>query len=120
MDTGWRAPQIDHNRRVRMVIVEGGKSSGTRFWGWEAVLMFYEIVIALDGYAEMRGIPVPKSHKARRAIVERHLPHLIVPYDGLYGLSLVARYHCGYAIGEGEGRKAARCHEALVRSIPVQ
>ncbi len=36
-------------------------------------MMFYEIVIALDGYAEARGLSTPKNHKAGRAIVERHL-----------------------------------------------
>ena len=82
--------------------------------------MFYEIVIILDGYAEARGIATPKSHTARRTVVERHLPHLLDMYDGLYTLSLDARYYKGYDMTESEGRRAARCHEMLSRNIPVQ
>ena len=92
---------------------------GTRFWDWEATMMFYEIVIVLDGYAEARGLPTPKNHKARRAIVERHLPLLADFYDDLYTLSLEARYYNGYVMTEKEGGEAARCREALVRSIPA-
>ena len=118
MDTRWRPLQIEHNRRVRKVLVEGGKNIGTRFWGWESVMMFYEIVIILDGYAEMRGMPAPQNHAVRRAIVERHLPHLLDQYDGLYGLSVTARYHNGYAMTKDAGRRATRSHEILVRNIP--
>ena len=83
-------------------------------------MMFYDTVIAVDGYAEMRGIPVPRNHNARRAVVERHLPHLVDLYDGLYTLSLVARYYDGYAMTENAWCEAARCRDALARSIPVQ
>ncbi len=82
--------------------------------------MFYEIVIAIDGYAEMKGVPVPKNHNSRHNLVERHLPHLLDLYNDLYGQSLIARYSDGYTMTENEGLRAARCHEALSRSIPVQ
>ena len=49
--------------------------------------MFYEIVIILDGCAEARGMPAPKNHKSRRALVKRHLPHLAEMYNDLYALS---------------------------------
>ena len=120
MDTKWRQLQIDHNRRARERLAGGKASGGGAFRDWEATLMFYEIVIAVDGYAEIRGIPVPKSHKERRAIVKRHLPHLADQYDDLYGLSLEARYYNGYDMTETGWRKAALCHEILSRSIPVQ
>ena len=119
MNPSWRPLQVDHNRRVRKVLVDGGRGIGARFWGWETVLMFYEIVIILDGYAEARGMPTPKSHKERRSVVERHLLHLLDMYDGLYALSLSARYYKGYAMTESEGRRAAQCHETLTRSIPL-
>ena len=83
-------------------------------------MMFYEIVIAVDGYAEMRGMQVPETHIARRAIVRRHLPRLLDLYDDLYGLSLKARYYEVYDMTEMAWRKAAQCREALARSIPVQ
>ena len=117
MDKGWRLYQIDYNARARERLA---KSDGARFLAWEIVMMFYEIVTTVDGYAKMRGIPVPKSHRARRAVVERHLPHLLDPYDDLYTLSLVARYYDGYAMTEMAWQEAARCHETLARSIPVQ
>ena len=120
MDTGWRLLQIDHDRKARKILAEGGRSIGARLWDWEAVMLFYEIVIALDGYAELRGMPAPQNHKARRAIVRRHLPHLAEPYNALYALSLEARYYDGYDMTESEGRRAARCHEMLSRNIPVQ
>ena len=117
MDVGWRRFQIDYNvgARERMA-----KSGGTRLWAWEIIIMFYEIVTTVDEYAEMRGIPVPESHRARRAVVERHLPHLLDPYDDLYTLSLAARYYGGYAMTEKAWRKAAQCRETLARSIPVR
>ena len=117
MDRGWRLQQIDYNARARERLA---KSSGARLWAWEIVMMFYEIVTTVDGYADIRGIPVPKSHKARRAVVERHLPHLLDPYDDLYTLSLAARYYKGYAMTEMAWHEAARCREMLARSIPVQ
>ena len=120
MDIGWRLIQVDYNRRVREALAEAGRGIGARFWGWETVLMFYEIVIILDGYAELRGMPAPRSHAARRSIINRHLPHLVEIYEGLYGLSVTARYHNGYAMTEDAGLEAARCHETLVRSIPTQ
>ena len=119
MDPRWRPRQVDHNRRARKVLAEGGRSIGARFWGWEAVLMFYEIVIILDGYAEARGTPTPKSHRARRSVVERHLPHLLDTYDDLYTLSLDARYYDGYDMTANEGRRAAQSHGILTRSIPL-
>ena len=114
MDPEWRRIQVKHDRRAREKLAKGG---GARFWDWEATMMFYEIVIALDGYAEARGIPTPKNHKARRAIVERHLPLLADFYNDLYSLSLEARYYNGYDMTEKEWREAARCREALARSI---
>ena len=120
MDTGWRLFQIDHDRKARKILAEGGRSIGARLWDWEAVTLFYEIVIALDGYAELKGIPAPQNHRARRAIVGRHLPHLVEPHNALYALSLEARYYNGYTMTESEGRKAARCHEMLSRNIPMQ
>ena len=117
MEPGWRLEQIEYNKRARERLA---RAAGPRFWGWEIVMMFYDIVIAVDGYAEMRGGPVPKNHKARRAVVERHLPHLVDLYDDLYTLSLVARYYDGYAMTENAWCEAARCRDALARSIPVQ
>ena len=120
IDIGWRLIQIAHNKMVREILVKEGKSRGARLWGWETVLMFYEIVIAVDGHAEMRGLPAPTNHKARTAVVKRYLPHLAETYNDLYALSLTARYYNGYAMTENAGRKAERCHETLTRSIPVQ
>ena len=120
MDPGWRLLQIDHDRKARKILAEGGRSIGARLWDWEAVMLFYEIVIALDGYAELGGMPAPQNHKARRAIVRRHLPHLAEPYNALYALNLEARYYDGYDMTESGGRRAARCHEMLSRNIPVQ
>ena len=117
MDIGWRRGQIDFNVGARERLA---KSGGARLWAWEIVIMFYEIVIALDGYAEARGMPAPKSHRERRAIVRRYLPHLAKPYDDLYGLSLVARYYKGYAMTETAWYEAAGCRETLARGIPVQ
>ena len=120
MDSGWRPFQIDHNRRAREKLAEGEGGGGGAFRDWDAVLMFYEIVIAVDGYAELRGMPAPKSHNARRAIVRRYLPHLADPYEELYGLSLEARYSNGYAMTEKAWREAARCHGMLTGNIPMQ
>ena len=119
MGNGWRLIQIDHNKKMREILAEAERSIA-RFWGWESVLMFYEIVITLDGYAELRGMPAPQNHAVRRSVVERHLPYLADIYDGLYGLSVTARYHNGYAMTEDAGLEAARCHEMLLRNIPVQ
>lgn len=82
--------------------------------------MFYGIIAAIDGCAEMKGVPVPTNHNARRSLVERHLPYLLDLYNDLYGQSLIARYGDGYTMTENEGLRAARCHEVLSRSIPVQ
>ncbi len=117
MDPGWRLFQLKYNRRARERLVE---ADGVRFWAWEIIMMFYDIVITVDGYAEAGGAPAPRTHRARRAVVERHLPHLLDPYDDLYTLSLVARYYDGYAMTEKAWRRAVRCHEMVVRSIPVQ
>ena len=117
MDVGWRRFQIDYTARARERLAG---TDGPRFWAWEIVMMFYEIVIAVDSYAEARGMPSPKSHRERRAVVERYLPHLLDPYDGLYGLSLKARYYKGYAMTETAWLEAAGCRETLARGIPVQ
>ena len=117
MEPGWRRHQIDYNRRARKRLAEEGSG---RLWAWEIVMMFYEIVIAVDGYAEARGMPVPKTHAARRAIVKRHLPHLAGPYNDIYGLSLRARYYNGYAMTERAWCKAAQCREVLARGIPMR
>ncbi len=82
-------------------------------------MLFYEIVIALDECAELRGMPAPQSHKARRSVVGRHLPHPAEQYNALCALSLAARYYDGYAMTESEGRRAVQCHETLTRSIPL-
>ena len=113
----WRLDQIAYNEKTLEWLA---KASGARFWGWEIVVMFYGIVTALDGYAAARGHPAPKSHRERRAIVKRYLPHLVVPYDGLYGLSLEARYHKGYAMAEKSWFEAARCCEVLEGGIPMR
>lgn len=65
-------------------------------------------------------MPVPKSHEARRLLVERYLPHLVDPYDDLYSLSLKAGYYKGYTMTEKAWFEAAQCHEILARAIPVQ
>ena len=117
MDPRWRRIQAEHDRRARERLAGGG---GERFWDWEATMMLYEIVIVLDGCAEARGLPTPKNHKARRALVKRHLPHLVDFYDDLYSMSLEARYYNGYDMTEKEWRAAARCREALARSIPAR
>ena len=116
MDPEWRRHQVEHDRRAREKLAKGDSE---RFLDWEATMMFYEIVIALDGYAEARGLPTPKNHKARRAIVERHLPLLVDFYNDLYSMSLEARYYNGYDMTVKEWRAAARCREALARSIPA-
>ena len=82
--------------------------------------MSCEIVIILDGYAETGRMPTPKNHRARRALVRHHLPHLAEMCNGLYGLGLKARHCNGCGMTEGEWCKAARLREALARSIPVQ
>ena len=116
MDRGWRLLQIEHDRESREVLAK----AGSRFRDWVVVMMFYEVVITLDGCAEARGMPAPQGHKARRSVVGRHLPHPAEQYNALYALSLAARYYDGYAVTENEGRRAARCHETLLRNIPVQ
>lgn len=83
MDPGWRRIRAEHDRRARKRLAGGGGM----FREWEATMMFCEIVIVLDGHAEARGLPTPKNHKARRALVEMHPPHLAGPYGGLYGPS---------------------------------
>ena len=113
----WRLDQIAYNEKALEWLA---RVAGARFWGWEIVVMFYSIVTALDGDAVARGHPAPKSHTERRAIVERHLPHLVDTYDSLYGLSVEARYHKGYAMTEKQCRKAARCCEVLGGGIPTR
>ena len=113
----WRLDQIAYNEKALEWLA---RVAGARFWGWEIVVMFYSIVTALDGYAVARGHPAPKSHRERRAIVRRHLPHLARLYGDLYGLSVEARYHKGYAMTEKQWRKAARCCEALAGGIPTR
>ena len=81
--------------------------------------MSCEIVIILDGYAEMRGMPAPKKHRARRALVKHHLSHLAEMCNGLYGLGLEARHCNRCGMTEKEWRKATRLREALTNSIPV-
>lgn len=82
--------------------------------------MFYEVVIVLDGYAEMMGKVAPKNHKERRAVVELQLPHLVDVYDDLYALSLTARYYKGYVTTENEWHVAVRCHELLTKGMPMR
>jgi len=79
-DPGRRRLQAEHDREAREGLAKGG---GAWFRDWEAAMMLYEIVIVLDGYAEARGMPAPKNHKARRAIVRRHLPRPADFYNGL-------------------------------------
>ena len=93
MDSGWRPRQVDYDTRARERLAGAG---GARFWAWEIVMMFYEIVIAVDGCAEARGLLVPKTHMARRVLVTRHFPRLAGPYNDLYGLSLEGRHYKGY------------------------
>ena len=119
-DAGWRLIQIAHNGSVRGILAREVKSGGAGFRGWEAAPMFCEIAVAAGGYDEMRGSPTPTSHKARMAIVKRHLPHLAETYNDLYAMSVAARYYNGYAMTENAGRMAERCHETLAKSIPVQ
>lgn len=116
MDPGWRRNQAEHDRRARERLAKGG---GERFRDREATMTFCKIMIALDGYAEARGLPTPKNHKAGRAIVERHLPLLADFYDELYALSPDARCYNGYAMTERGGGEAARCREALAGGIPA-
>ena len=113
----WRLDQIAYNEKTLKWLAN---AAGARFWGWEIVVMFYSIVTALDGYAAARGHSAPKSHRERRAVVRRHLPHLVDSYDGLYNLSLDARYHRGYAMTEKAWSEAARCREALGSGIPMR
>ena len=113
----WRLDQIAYNEKALEWLA---RAAGARFGGREIVVMFYGTVTALDGYAAARGHPAPKSHRERRAIVERHLPHLVDPYDDLYGLSLDARYHRGYAMAEKAWCKAAQCCEELGGGISMR
>ena len=117
MPSRWRLDQIAYNENTLEWLA---KAAGARFWGWEIVVMFYGIVTALDGYAAARGHPAPKSHRERRAIVKLHLPHLVNPYDILYGLTIEARYHKGYAMTEKQWRKAAQCCKELGGGIPAR
>ena len=68
----------------------------------------------------MSGKRAPKTHAERRAIVELHLPHLVDPYEDLYGASLKARYYNGSAMTERAWRKAARYYKTLTEGIPVR
>ena len=113
----WRLDQIAYNEKTLKWLA---KAVGARFWGWEIAVIFYSIVTALDGYAVTRGHPAPKSHVERRVVVELRLPHLVDSYDGLYNLSLDARYHRGYAMTEKAWFEAARCCEALGSGIPTR
>lgn len=73
-------------------------------------MMFCEIAIIPDGYAEAGGMPAPKN-KSRRAPVKRHLPHLAEMYNDLYALSLEASTTTGAAWPNTRGaglRDAAR------------
>ena len=117
MPSRWRLDQIAYNEKTLEWLA---KASGARFWGREIVVMFYGIVTALDGYATARGHPAPKTHAARRAIVERHRPHLVDPYDSLDGLTIEARYRKGYDMDEKLWRKAAQCCEELGGGIPTR
>ena len=87
---------------------------------WEAALMFHEIVIAVDGCAEIRGHSRAQKPRGEARPVKRHLPYLAEMYNGLYGLSLEARHYDGYSMTEKAWRRATQCHEILARNIPVQ
>ena len=58
MESGWRLEQIEYNKRAREWLA---RAAGARFWGWEIVMMFYDTVIAVDGYAEMKGSPCRRT-----------------------------------------------------------
>ena len=82
-------------------------------------MMFCDIVIALVGYAEVRGVPAPENHKAGRAIVSRHPPHFVESHEELYGprLSQALQRVCH---DRKAWRRAARCRKMLARRIPAQ
>lgn len=70
-------------------------------------MTFHEFVIAVDGYAEARGMPVPKTHKAERVLVKRHFSHLAGPCNDLYGPGVEGRYCKGYDMTKKAWCKAA-------------
>lgn len=117
MEPRWRLKQIGYNKSALEWLAKVG---GSRFWAWEIVIMFYSIVITVDGYAETRGMRAPKNHKERRAPVGRHLPHPADLYQQLCGLSLRAGHYSGYAMTEIARCEAMRRREALARSVPVE
>lgn len=100
------APAPDRVQREDAQGVGGGRGDiGARFWGWESTMVFYEIMIILDGYAEMRDMPAPQDRAAGRTVVERYIPHLLDQYDGPCGLSVTARHHNGHAMTKDAGRR---------------
>ena len=64
MEPRWRLKQIGYNKSA---LEWPAKTGGSRFWAWGIAIMFYSIVITVDGHAETRGMRAPKNHKERRA-----------------------------------------------------
>ena len=83
-------------------------------------MMFYDVVIAVDGYAESTMRPAPKSHKARRRLVSRQFPHLLEYYVYPQSESMAARYYDGYALNEKRRLESLQCYEKIQKSMPVR
>ena len=115
MDADWRRRQARHTRDARKSLEVSGSG---RFASWQAVMMFYEVVVAVDGCAEDGGRPAPTSHKARSAFVQRNFPHLEHPYEHLYSEGMAARYYNGYAMTGNRLRDVVRSYEMIMASIP--
>ena len=115
MDADWRRRQVGHTRDARKGLEVSGSD---RFASWQIIMMFYEVVVAVDGCAEDRGRPAPNSHRARSAFVQRNFPHLEHPYEHLYNESIVARYYDGYAMTSEKLCEVARSYEIIMASIP--
>ena len=115
MDADWRRRQARHTRDARKSLEVSGSG---RLASWQVIMMFYEVVVVVDGCAEDRGRPAPTGHNARRAFVKRNFPHLAQSYDYLYNESVAARYYDGYAMTGRKWREAVRSYEIIMASIP--
>ena len=115
MDADWRRRQARHTRDARKSLEVSGSG---RFASWQVIMMFYEVVVAVDGCAEDRGRPAPTSHNARSAFVQRNFPHLEHPYRYLYNESIVARYYDGYTMTSEKLCEAVHNYEIIMASIP--
>ena len=107
--------QARHTRDARKSLEVSGSG---RFTSWQVVMVFYEVVVAVDGYAGGMGRPAPTSHNARSTFVQRNFPHIAQSYEHLYNESVSARYYDGHAMTGRIWREAVRNYEIIMASIP--